>query len=126
MQLRSRNRLLPMTKSKLPYGCITITTYDEFRAQIQAFADNHYPFLIIIGRGGIGKTETTKEVLKDYLHITGAPSAWNLYRDIHDAAPDYILLDDCATKFYKDSTIQGFLKNLTETRPVKTLMWRTD
>lgn len=44
----------------------TIHNYDDLKDLCEAFADNNIRCLVLLGRGGIGKSETMKEVLPDF------------------------------------------------------------
>jgi phage N-6-adenine-methyltransferase len=108
-----------------PDHAIIVDNYAEFRDDIKAFAEKKYNFLIVIGRTGVGKTETVKEIVGHHLVFDGEPSAWQMYQDIYNERPPTILLDDVSAKFFRDPTCQSFMKALTNTRPKKTLRWPT-
>lgn len=44
----------------------TIHNYDELKELCEAFADDNIRCLVLLGRGGIGKSETMKQVLPDF------------------------------------------------------------
>jgi hypothetical protein len=108
-----------------PHHAIIINNYAEFRDDVRAFADGQYNALIVVGRTGVGKTETVREIVGPHLVFDGQPTAWQMYQDIYEERPSTIVLDDVSAKFFQDPTCQSFLKALTDTRPVKTLRWPT-
>jgi hypothetical protein len=121
--VRSMERSPPMARK--PDHAIVVDNYAEYRDDILAFAEGKYNFLIVIGRTGVGKTESVREIVGDHLVFDGQPSAWQMYQDIYNERPPTIVLDDVSAKFFRDPTCQSFLKALTDTRPVKTLRWPT-
>jgi hypothetical protein len=110
---------------KNPDHAIVIDNYAEFRDDVRAFDHGKYNFLIVIGRTGVGKTETLQEIIGPHLVFGGQPTAWQMYQDIYHERPPTIVLDDVATRFFRDPTCQSFMKALTDTRPAKTLRWPT-
>ena len=109
-----------------PEHAIVVTTFKEFRDDIQAFADGKYQFLLVIGNNGLSKTETVSRAVEQPLVIEGEPTAWQLYKDLYDNLDATLIFDDVATKFYRDSKTLSYLKKLTETKRVKTLRWPTN
>lgn len=109
-----------------PEHCNTITNYQEFRDEIQRFADGHYQCLLVIGGPGLGKSEAVKSTLKNYLSIEGGePTPFQFYKDCYDHRGQPIVLDDVSPKFYKDYNTNSYLKILTNSKRVKTLGWHT-
>ena len=45
-----------------PIHGVRVTTYEDYHADMKAFADGKYQFLMVIGPGGTGKTEGAKTV----------------------------------------------------------------
>lgn len=111
---------------KKPEHAIVVTTFDEFRDDIQAFANGKYQFLLVIGNNGLSKTETVSRAVEQPLVIEGEPTAWKLYQELYDNLDATVIFDDVASKFYRDSKTLSYLKKLTETKKVKTLRWPTN
>jgi hypothetical protein len=110
---------------KKPDHAITVNSYAEFRDDISAFAARKYNFVIVIGRTGLGKTETVGEIVGDHFVLDGQPSAWQMFQEIYARRPQMIVFDDLSERFFRDPTCQSFVKALTDTRPVKILRWPT-
>lgn len=110
-----------------PAHAITVRTYQEFRDDIQVFAQGRYNFTIVIGATGIAKTETVREMLGqgNYLELNGSPSAWRFYQLLYENRNKFVVLDDVTPKFFRDDKTVSMLKHLTNTVPVKTLRWAT-
>ena len=104
-----------------PDHAIVVDNYAEFRDDIRA----SYRLTIVIGRTGVGKTETVRELIGPHVTFGGKPSAWGFYCGLFESRNSTVLLDDVSPAFFRDSTCQSLLKALTETRPVKTLRWLT-
>lgn len=58
-----------MNRNITPVGAIRITTYENFRRHIAAFESGWYPFPIVIGASGLGKSRAIKEAMKDRDHL---------------------------------------------------------
>ena len=112
--------------NKIPEHAIRITTFDEFRDDIAAFAKGKYNSLLVIGNNGLSKTEAIRSMVENPLVLTGEPTAWKLYQELHDHRDSTVILDDVSTKFYRDSKSLAYLKQLMETKQVKTLKWQTN
>jgi hypothetical protein len=111
---------------KKPDHAVVINNYDEFRAEIQTFADGKYNFAIVIGRTGLGKTETVREIVgPHHLLFESRPSGWGFFRDLYRDRHATVVMDDVAPAFYRDSVCLSLLKQLTETHKTKTLHWPT-
>ena len=111
---------------KKPAHAVTIRNYREFRDDIEKFAEAKYNCLLVIGSSGIGKTSIVGEVLGPRCAVTsGSPTAWGFYQWAHDNLDKFLVLDDVSPKFFKANETNAMLKNLTETRPIKTLRWAT-
>jgi hypothetical protein len=110
-----------------PKTALTVTTYAEFKDDIQRFVRGLYNFLIVIGDTGIGKTETIRRALPrgNYGETSGKPSAFGLYCFCHDHRDQFLLLDDLSPKVYTDPATNAMLKRLTETKKTKQLDWTT-
>ena len=93
-----------------PDHAIVVNNYAEFRDDITAFADGKINFLLVIGRTGVGKTETVQEIVGLYIVFDGRPSAWGLYRGLYECRHATVLLDDVSPPFYSDPTCQSHLK----------------
>jgi hypothetical protein len=109
-----------------PAHAIRIDNYPEFREDIRRFAEGKYNCLIVLGNTGLSKSETVKEMVRRFLiYEGGCPSAFQFYCDLFKHLDDFVILDDVSPRFYKDHHTNSYLKQLTNTRPRKTLRWPT-
>lgn len=124
-------RQSPQTGSRTsrPEHAIVVDNYAELRDDFEAFAEGKYNFLIVIGNNGLGKSETIKELLaaanRTHVVFEGSPSEFKFYCDLYDNLNATVILDDVDPKFFRQSKSITYLKQLTETRTVKTLRWPT-
>jgi hypothetical protein len=111
-----------------PPHCLTIHTYRELRAIVQAFAGGIYQLLIIIGSPGVGKSEMVARLMQDTLGpsrwglITGKHSPLDLYERVHHFRTVPIVFDDLDDLLQKAENVM-LLKCLCDTCPVKRLQW---
>jgi hypothetical protein len=86
--------------------------------------------LFIAGRGGIGKTHTTEQVLADaglkdgqgYFKNTGTASSAGLYRLLFEYKDEIILFDD-SDDALKDQEARNLIKAATDTKKVRKLVY---
>src|SRR5262249_35014260 len=65
---------------RVPDHAIKITTYDEFRRFVLAFADSCFNLLIVIGGAGLGKTRVVRDAVgPDACWISGNGTAFGTY-----------------------------------------------
>src|SRR5690606_37239441 len=62
-----------MSQLNPPPGVRRVTTYDDFAGYLRDFADGVYPFLYVVGRPGLVKTEAVRRALRgrDVYYATG-------------------------------------------------------
>ena len=53
--------------TRKPEHAIVVDNYEEFRDDVGTFAAGKFNFLIVIGRTGVGKTETVREIVGPHL-----------------------------------------------------------
>jgi len=107
-----------------PLHAITVKTFDDFHADMAAFAKGKYRFLMVVGPGGTGKTEAAKR-LEGCVTISGEPTPFDLYKTVHDAADAPLIFNDVAQSFWTNQKTLALMKQLTETRRVKELQWNS-
>lgn len=101
-----------------------ITTYEEFHAYLDRFGKGLLNFLIVIGPGGVGKTQAVKKMCPGIHCLEGRLSPAAFYEICHSCSPDTpICLSDINMADLKAN--QSQLRQLTETTPEKTMHWNT-
>jgi hypothetical protein len=86
-----------MTTTQIPAGARVIRTYTEFRSYVRDFVDGYYPFLIIIGRPGLGKTECERAATcgrRVYYRKGGNVTPLQVYKDAYNNRNRPMFLDD--------------------------------
>ena len=110
---------------QVPEGAERLTTYAQLIAVIQAFAQGHLHAVLVVGDGGLGKTEAVREALDGRGHeIKGRASGFQLYREALEHRDEPLVLDDI-DHVTRDSAKLALLKCLLETTALKTLTWHT-
>jgi hypothetical protein len=108
----------------IPKNCITVRTYREFHANIKAFATGDIHFLLLLGRGGIGKTQAARRLIKRKLVIDTKLTPFDLYRKLYDHKDQIVIIDD-VHDIYRNSDAVALLKALTDSTEVKTVSWNS-
>ena len=54
-----------MSRQKpLPSHCLTVSTYDELRKLLTAFANGAYELICVLGGPGLGKSEMIRRIMQ--------------------------------------------------------------
>lgn len=103
-----------------------LKTYRELYAAAQGFASGSLTFVIIEGRGGIGKSFTVEAATEHANPITikGRLTAYSLYETIRSNPDALIILDD-VDAILQDKHCVALLKQLCELHHEKTITYYT-
>ena len=104
-----------------------VTTYAEFQVLVENFAAGKYNCLVIIGGPGTGKSENMRRAIegKRGLYCSGGQlTPLQFYIDCYLHRREPIILDD-ANMIMATDVGRRLIMSLTDTRPVKTLDWRS-
>lgn len=104
----------------------TIPTFERFRRLIRSWARGTIPFVGVVGRPGIGKTEEYTALLDGVAHhlFRGRTSALRIYREVRDA-PDLPIVFDDVARLFRDPDALDIMKQIADSKPVRTIRWRT-
>ncbi|MEW4570094.1 hypothetical protein AB1L88_19690 [Tautonia sp. JC769] len=93
---------------------------------IRGFRSGMVQSLVVIGRGGTGKSSLVREHFSKEMAgwKVGRISAIKFYLHLYGNVDRPIILDD-APNIARDLALAGLLRQLCETRPVKTVSWDT-
>ena len=107
-----------------PTSTIRITTYEQLRHHITAFASGKYPFLMLIGAPGLGKSRAIKEAMRERSHLLleNHATAFALYEACYRHQDQPLILDDLDYLYRNDACVR-LLKALCNTDPAKSLRW---
>jgi hypothetical protein len=113
-----------------PLHGITVTTYEDFYADIQAFAKGKYRFVMVVGPGGTGKTQSARKLIADAVEISGEPTPFDLYKAAFDAKAEGrdrpLVFNDISQSFWTNTKTVALMKQLTETTKTKELQWNSN
>jgi hypothetical protein len=110
----------------VPARAELVTTYAEFKAWLEGFANGHYGLLVVIGRGGTSKSQLIRSVLegKECNLFKGHVTPLALYMDLFACRNQPVILDD-AEGLYGNKDGKLLMKALCDTDPVKRLQWNS-
>ena len=122
----------------LPDGTIRLATYAELDLYLSKFAGGELGLVLLLGRPGIGKSETVRrslgavtaaadssDVMADpVLYVEGHVQPFGLYRGLWECRDRPVILDDL-DRLYADPNCVRLLKPLCNTTPRKRLAWLT-
>jgi hypothetical protein len=110
-------------------GTRLLTSYSELESYLKQFADGIYRFLWVMGRPGVGKTETAAAAVQDrrVLYVKSARvSALALYQKLHEHLNEPVVLDlDEMSDILRDPDWRRLFLALGENTESKTLYWHT-
>lgn len=104
--------------------------FDELRTLVMMVINNINPSLIITGRGGVGKTHTVMQTLKefdlikdeDYVVIKGASTPISMYKALYYNNEKIVIFDDCDSIF-KDADGVNILKAALDSYDEREISW---
>jgi hypothetical protein len=109
---------------------ITITTYKELQEYVNAFRQRQLNLLVIVSRGGLGKTFIAEETLMEEgpLIFSGHVTPMGLYKDLCDRNEEenkFICVFDDVDALLLNKTNVALLKQVCDTREEKTVKYCT-
>lgn len=124
-----------MRSKTIPPDAEVLRTYDELRDFRDAFFDERFYFLIVVGRHGLGKSWDFEDrcqprVDRDGTEISiayfakGNVTPVEAYRLAYQHRNKLLVVDD-GERLWADSSGRYLLRDLTECKPWKTVNWRT-
>lgn len=116
-----------MRTRKIPRDARHLPTYAELESYLRNFADGLYPFLWIVGRPGLGKSECLRAAMRGhrfYLCKSGQLTPAQFFVDCYEHRGEPIVLDD-AEHLLDNKLGAKFISALGETSPAKQLDYQT-
>jgi hypothetical protein len=114
-----------MRTAKIPHAARHLRTYAEFESYLVDFVAGRYPFLWIVGRPGVGKTESIKAAVRGrevYYRKSGQLTPARFYDDLFRHRGQPVILDD-SEHLLEDRIGAKLVAALGDTTPVKVLSW---
>lgn len=109
---------------------LTIKNYKKLNEYMSAFGNKALNLMIIVSRGGLGKTFIAEESLIKYgpLIFTGHVTPLSMYRELlerNKEEKDFIVIFDDVDTLMLNKTNVALLKQLCDTREEKTIRYST-
>jgi hypothetical protein len=109
-----------------PDGALTVTTYERLEKYLKAFAEGHLNLVILVGRGGLAKSRTVRDVLGERAcYIQGNATPFGIYEKLYRHRNQFVVIDD-VDSLYADRSGIRLLKCLCQTDPEKVVAWHSD
>jgi hypothetical protein len=107
-----------------------MNVFDELRTLVIMVINNINPSLIITGRGGVGKTHTVIQTMKEfdiekeeeYVVIKGASTPLSMYKALYFNNGKIVIFDDCDSIF-KDADGVNILKAALDSYEEREISW---
>jgi hypothetical protein len=116
-----------MRQPKVPQSARHLRTYTEFESCLRDFVEGHYPFLWVVGRPGVTKTESIKKAVRGrsvYYRKGGQLTPVQFYLDCYEYRGQPIILDD-AEHFLDLKIGAKLISALGDTSPARELSYGT-
>lgn len=109
---------------------ITIKDYDKLQNYINAFSDKEFNLMIIVSKGGLGKTFMSEEALIHHgpLIFNGHVTPLGMYKQLlerNKEEKDFIVIFDDVDALMMNKSNVALLKQLCDTREEKTIKYHT-
>jgi len=115
----------------VPHEVIRLSAYAQLDLYLTKFARGELGLVLLLGRHGIGKSESVRQTLAKpcgdagILYVEGHMQPFGLYRQLWDHRNQPIVLDDL-DRLYADPDCVRLLKPLCNTVREKRLHWLTN
>ena len=110
-----------------PHRVLHLTSYDRLEQYLRAFAAGHFNLLILVGSGGLAKSRSVREALKDSkaCWIEGNATPFGMYAKLYRHRDEFVVIDD-VDALYADRGGVRLLKCLCQTEEEKAVAWHSD
>ena len=113
----------------LPDDAIVVTNYNDLDRYLDKFAEGSLDLVLLLGKPGIGKTESVKQALgiddcrqSETLYVEGHAQPFGLYQGLWRYRNNPVVLDDL-DRLYANPDHVRILKPLCNTRRAKRISW---
>ena len=103
-----------------------VNTYQELEAFIKMFKEQQIDLLIILSKGGLGKTQTLKKIMgnDEFVYINTHSTPLETYKQLYYKRDLPVVFDDTDATT-KNNIMLSMFKSLADTIPIKTLHYQT-
>lgn len=107
---------------------LELKTYKDLENHLKAFKEKKLNLLTIVGKGGIGKTFMSEDMLIEEapLIFTGHITPLSLYKELYERTreeKDFLVIFDDVDSLLLNKTNVALLKQLCDTREIKTMKY---
>lgn len=101
-----------------------VRDYKTLCSYAKAFAEGHISLLIVKGEGGLGKTYTIQQVMKEQQHVmfNGHATPLSIYLRLFGHPTERVIFDDVDSLLANKVTV-SILKQLCESNKIKTIRY---
>lgn len=105
---------------------IVIKTYKELESYFEMFREQHCDLLIVVSKGGLGKTTLLKNIMKNtpFVYINTHSTPLQTYKTLFENQDAPVCMDDLDA-ILKNNIMVSLLKSLADTRPIKEIHYST-
>jgi hypothetical protein len=108
-----------------PPNATAVGTYDALDQWARAFAGGHLNLLLLIGAPGLQKSELMRQAAGPAaLWLQGHVTAFEMYRELYRHRGELVVIDDVESLCADRESVR-LLRDLCESRPVKTISWHS-
>jgi hypothetical protein len=103
-----------------------VKTYLELEAFIKMFKEQQIDLLIVLSRGGLGKTQSLKKIMgsDEYVYVNTHSTPLETYKQLYYKRDVPVVFDD-TDAVTKNNIMLSLFKSLADTIPIKTLHYQT-
>jgi len=103
-----------------------IRTYTELEEYFEMFGKQNLDLLIVLSRGGLGKTTTLKRVMKNknFVYINTHSTPLKTYLTLYEQQDNCVAFDDVGS-ILTNPIMVSMLKSLSDTNPIKEINYNT-
>lgn len=105
---------------------LTVTSYADLKEHAMVFATGRYSLLILLGKPGLGKSQTLKGCLgnREHIYLDNHASAFGIFQLLYQERDQPVVIDDL-DGLYSDRGMVRLIKGLCNTDQVKTMRWHS-
>jgi hypothetical protein len=116
----------PKRRTSHPYKVLHLSTYQRLEEYLCAFAQGHFHLLILVGAGGLAKSQSVRAVLDGKgCWIEGNATPFGMYVKLYRNRDQFVVIDD-DDALYADRSGVRLLKCLCQTEEEKAVAWHSD
>ena len=113
------------TRITKPQHSLTLKSYEELNALVQAFAEGKLNLVILVGTAGVAKSQTVRNRLGGRsCWIEGNATSFGIYQKLYQHRNQPVVIDD-VDSLYSDKAAVRMLKCVCQTDSIKSVAWNS-